>query len=167
MSSLPTSASSSPPPVLSSGPVPAAASRGQHWRDRWAQARWSNGTLVYGSSGLVLLFALLLLGDFAWSLKERAVTPVAQVLLKQMQASDVFIALVVGSVPAGLGLLLGPIVAVRSDRHRGRWGRRIPYLFLPRLSSSCPWWAWPSRPSSVRRCTACWAGLHPVSASAR
>lgn len=127
MSSLPTPASSSPPPVLSSGPVPVAST----WRDRWAQGRWSNGTLVYGSSGLVLLFALLLLGDFAWSLKERAVTPVAQVLLKQMQASDLFIALVVGSVPAGLGLLLGPIVAVRSDRHRGRWGRRIPYLFLP------------------------------------
>ena len=36
-----------------------------------------------------------------------------------------------GVLAMGLGLLLGPIVAVRSDRHRGRWGRRIPYLFLP------------------------------------
>src|SRR5260221_311982 len=28
-------------------------------------------------------------------------------------------------------MLLGPVVSYRSDRHRGRWGRRIPYLVLP------------------------------------
>lgn len=92
---------------------------------------WRHGSLAYGLGGLVLLFAFLLIGDFAWSLKERAVTPVAQILLRQLQASDFFIALVVGSFPAALGLLLGPVIAVRSDRHRGRLGRRIPYLLLP------------------------------------
>lgn len=128
----PTAASSSPAASLDLGPSgaqPAAAP--VSWRQRWQTGRWHNGSLVYGAWGLVMVFALLLLGDFAWSLKERAVTPVAQVLLKQLQASDFFIALVVGSVPAGLGFLLGPVVAVRSDRHRGRWGRRIPYLMLP------------------------------------
>lgn len=92
---------------------------------------WRQGSLVYGMGGLAVLFAWLLLGDFAWSLKERAVVPVAQVLLKQLQASDFFIALVVGSLPAALGMLLGPVIAVRSDRHRGPLGRRIPYLLLP------------------------------------
>lgn len=96
-----------------------------------APRQWQQGSLVYGVGGLAVLFAWLLLGDFAWSLKERAVVPVAQVLLKQLQASDFFIALVVGSLPAALGMLLGPVVAVRSDRHRGRLGRRIPYLLLP------------------------------------
>ena len=67
--------------------------------------QWRQGSLVYGVGGLAVLFAWLLLGDFAWSLKERAVVPVAQVLLKQLQASDFFIALVVGSLPAALGML--------------------------------------------------------------
>lgn len=96
-----------------------------------APRQWRQGSLVYGVGGLAVLFAWLLLGDFAWSLKERAVVPVAQVLLKQLQASDFFIALVVGSLPAALGMLLGPVIAVRSDRHRGSLGRRIPYLLLP------------------------------------
>lgn len=96
-----------------------------------APRQWRQGSLVYGVGGLAVLFAWLLLGDFAWSLKERAVVPVAQVLLKQLEASDFFIALVVGSLPAALGMLLGPVIAVRSDRHRGRLGRRIPYLLLP------------------------------------
>ena len=28
-------------------------------------------------------------------------------------------------------MLLGPVVSTWSDRHRGRWGRRIPYLLVP------------------------------------
>jgi len=96
-----------------------------------APRQWHRGSLVYGVTGLAVLFGWLLLGDFAWSIKERAVVPVAQVLLKQLQASDFFIALVIGSLPAGLGMLLGPVIAVRSDRHRGRFGRRIPFLLMP------------------------------------
>lgn len=95
------------------------------------QQRWHIAGLSYSMAGLVALFGWLLLGDFAWSLKERAVTPVAQILLKQLQASDFYIALIVGSLPAALGMLLAPVVAVRSDRHRGRWGRRLPFLLVP------------------------------------
>jgi Na+/melibiose symporter-like transporter len=36
-----------------------------------------------------------------------------------------------GSVPAGLSMILIPIVSYKSDRHRGRWGRRIPFLLAP------------------------------------
>ncbi|MBU3666519.1 MAG: MFS transporter [Chthoniobacterales bacterium] len=61
-------------------------------------------------------------------MKERAVTPSAQVMLREFQSPDWLVGLLVGSIPAGLGMLLGPIVSVRSDRHRGRWGRRIPFL---------------------------------------
>jgi MFS family permease len=93
--------------------------------------RWRVGTLTYGTAGLIALFCWLLWGDFAWNMKERAIIPMAQLLLKQFQASDLILGLLVTSLPSALGLLLGPIISVRSDRHRGRWGRRIPYLLIP------------------------------------
>lgn len=95
------------------------------------QRVWRAGTLTYTTAGLVALFAWLLWGDFAWWLKERSVVPVAQLFLKKFEATDMIVGLLVGSLPAALGMVLGPIVSVRSDRHRGRWGRRIPYLLIP------------------------------------
>lgn len=89
------------------------------------------GTLVYTGSGLAVLFAWLLWGDFAWNMKERAIGPVAQLLLRQLGATDFVVGLLIGSLPAAIGLILGPVISVRSDRHRGRWGRRIPYLLIP------------------------------------
>lgn len=92
---------------------------------------WHVGTLTYTAGGLVALFALLLWGDFAWNMKERAITPVAQVMLRNFQASDLLVGLLVGSIPAAIGMILGPVVSVWSDRHRGPWGRRIPFLLVP------------------------------------
>lgn len=92
---------------------------------------WTVGTLTYTAGGLALLFFWLLLGDFAWNIKERAVFPVAQLMLKQYQATDLLVGILIGSVPSALGMLFGPIIGVWSDRHRGRWGRRIPFLLLP------------------------------------
>lgn len=107
--------SSTPPPVHSEGSSPS----------------WQVGTLKYTSWGLAGLFFWLLCGDFAWNMKERAVIPVAQLMLKELKASDMIVGLLVGSLPAALGFFLGPIVGVMSDNHRGKWGRRIPYLFIP------------------------------------
>ena len=93
--------------------------------------RWQTGTLVYTMAGLVALFGWLLFGELAWQLKERSINATTQLFLKQFGASDFFVGLMIGSVPSALGMLLAPIVSVRSDRHRGRWGRRIPFLVLP------------------------------------
>lgn len=92
---------------------------------------WRAGTLTYTAGGLAVLFCWLLFGDFAWNIKQRAVDPVAQLLLKQLQASDFIVGILIGSVPSALAFILGPIIGVWSDRHRGRWGRRIPFLLLP------------------------------------
>ena len=92
---------------------------------------WTVGTLTYTTSGLILVFIWLLLGDFAWNLKERAIIPIAQLMLKEFKATDFLIGLLVGSFPAAIGMIIGPIIAVKSDNHRGRWGRRIPYLLIP------------------------------------
>ena len=89
---------------------------------------WRAGTLVYTSGGLVILFAWLLWGDFAWSMKERVAAPVFTIVLKKFQASDTLLGTLTGSLPAAINIILLPIICVRSDRHRGRWGRRIPFL---------------------------------------
>lgn len=91
---------------------------------------WSVGTLTYTAGGLAILFGWLLWGDFAWSMKERSVISVVQLLLRKFEASDMLTGVLIGTLPAAIGMVLGPIISYRSDRHRGRWGRRIPYLVL-------------------------------------
>lgn len=95
------------------------------------ERRWTVGTLTYTSVGLIILFCWLLWGDFAWTMKERAVNPVAMVMLRGFSAPDWLVGLLIGSIPAAIGLILGPVVSVMSDRHRSRWGRRIPFLLFP------------------------------------
>ena len=92
---------------------------------------WRVGTLVYTTGGLVVLFWWLLWGDFAWSLKERSVLPVLQILIRKFGGSDTYYSIIANFFPPAITLLLGPIISYRSDRHRGRWGRRIPYLLIP------------------------------------
>lgn len=91
---------------------------------------WRVGTLSYTSGALAGLFGLLLLGDIAWSLRDRSVGPMAQWYLSQLNTSSVVFGLLMTSFPSLVSLILGPIISVRSDRHRGKWGRRIPYLLL-------------------------------------
>ncbi len=88
---------------------------------------WRAGTLVYTFGGLVGLFALLLLGDFAWAMRERSVAPMAQWYLNSLKIPSVYFGLFLSSFPALIGLIFCPIISVKSDRYRSRWGRRIPF----------------------------------------
>ncbi len=92
--------------------------------------RWKIGTLTYTMGGLFALFCWLLMGDFAWSMKERSVSTVIQLMFRKFGTSDTLNALFMGSLPSAIGLFLGPVISFRSDRHRGSWGRRIPYLLV-------------------------------------
>jgi len=92
---------------------------------------WTVGTLKYTTAGLVALFCLLLWGDFALAMKDRSIGPVVQTLLKTYGSSDLLLALLCSSLPAGIGIILGPIIAYKSDRHRGPRGRRIPFILIP------------------------------------
>lgn len=91
---------------------------------------WSVGSLSYSAAGLVVLFSWLLLGDFAWQLRDRSITPLAQLLLKTFHTSDFATGFLIGSVPYAIGMLISPIFGYWSDRHRSRWGRRIPFLMV-------------------------------------
>jgi len=76
------------------------------------------------------LFVLLLFGDFAWAMRDRSVGPMAQWYLSELKVPNVLFAALLSSFPALIALVLGPVISVRSDRHRGKWGRRIPYLLI-------------------------------------
>ena len=90
--------------------------------------RYTVGTLSYTAGGLAVLFCLLLLGDFAFAMRERSAQPVVQLALQHYGASATYMSLVLAVFPPAIGMLLGPVVSYRSDRHRGPRGRRIPYL---------------------------------------
>ena len=92
---------------------------------------WQVGTLTYTTGGLIALFCVLLWGDFAWALKDRSVPQIVQLLMKNFGASDLLAGFLIGSLPGAISMILGPIISYKSDRHRGRWGRRIPFLLVP------------------------------------
>ncbi len=91
---------------------------------------WTAGTLTYTSAGLAALFFWLLFGDFAWSMRDRSVGPMAQWFLSSQNVPNIVFALLVSSLPAVVGVILGPIISYKSDRHRGKRGRRIPFLLV-------------------------------------
>jgi MFS family permease len=77
------------------------------------------------------LFTWLLLGDFSYMLRERSAAPVAQLMLKKYEATDLITGVFLLTIPWAVILLVGPAVSYWSDHHRGRWGRRIPFLLVP------------------------------------
>ncbi|MFA6962300.1 MAG: MFS transporter [Opitutaceae bacterium] len=92
--------------------------------------QWRAGTLLYSGGALALLFFWLMLGDFSWSMRDRSVGPMAQWYLKHLNVPNYLFALLISSFPSLVGMIIGPIISVKSDRHRGPRGRRIPYLLF-------------------------------------
>ncbi|MBO5763104.1 MAG: MFS transporter, partial [Lentisphaeria bacterium] len=91
---------------------------------------WTNGTLTYTTAGVVVLFCWLLWGDFAWGLKERAVGFVAGLMVKSYGISNFWYAILITAYPCFTNTFLMPAISFWSDRHRGRLGRRIPFLLF-------------------------------------
>ncbi|AOS44769.1 Major Facilitator Superfamily protein [Lacunisphaera limnophila] len=112
-----------PDQPLPAKPIPAPA--------RPAGRVWTAGTLTYTSSALVVLALYLLLGDFAYWMRERSAAPVTQLMLKKFGASDMITGLFLLTIPGAVLLVVGPVVSYWSDNHRSRWGRRIPFLVVP------------------------------------
>jgi MFS family permease len=92
---------------------------------------WSVGTLSYTTAGLAILFFWLLLGDFALQMKERSVDGMFRQLLRKFEASSTLVGVLTSSMPQLIFVLLAPVISFWSDRHRGRRGRRIPFLLVP------------------------------------
>lgn len=86
------------------------------------------GTLSYTKKGIWILFFWLLWNDLAVMLFEQVKT-LASFLFKNNGASNVVIALSASLVQI-LVLLINPVISTWSDRHRGSYGRRRPFLLL-------------------------------------
>ncbi|EIP97839.1 hypothetical protein OpiT1DRAFT_02289 [Opitutaceae bacterium TAV1] len=112
-------------PAVSAPPPPASDHRKQD-----QPKTWSAGTLTYTSTGIVVLFCWLLFGDFAWAMRDRSVFPMAKWYLKTLEVPNVLFGILMSSFPAIIGLFLGPVISMKSDRHRGRRGRRLPFLLV-------------------------------------
>lgn len=93
-------------------------------------SRWHVGGLVYGVGGLAALFVFLLLGDLAYSLRERAVQEVFKAMLLNLSQNALLLNLLVGALPAAVTTVVAMIAGAWSDRTRTRLGRRIPFLLV-------------------------------------
>ena len=102
--------------------LPSAAQVSAH------QDRYRCGTLVYTKGGLFALFGWLLWGDFSYTLMESVWVTVLPLTLKSQGAPNTVIALVIATIPQAMNFILNPIISTASDRHRGKRGRRIPFL---------------------------------------
>lgn len=92
--------------------------------------RFKLGTLSYTKLGLITLFLYLLWGDFCFTMIEIVVPSIIPLELNTYGAPNWMLGLVVTTIPNIMAAVLNPIISVKSDRFRSRWGRRIPFLFL-------------------------------------
>lgn len=88
------------------------------------------GTLEYTRRGLFTLFMWLLWGDFCFVCMEMVHPTVLPLTLKGLGASNVVISVFVTTIMNVMNFLVNPVVSFRSDRHRGRFGRRRPFLLF-------------------------------------
>jgi MFS family permease len=88
------------------------------------------GTLQYTKAGLVWVFLMLLWGDLCFTLMETVAPSIVPLRLNDLGASDFLLMMVTTTIPMVIGTLTNPFISVISDRHRGRFGRRIPFLLI-------------------------------------
>jgi hypothetical protein len=88
------------------------------------------GTLIYSRAGLAWVFMWLLWGDFCFTMMETVVPSIIPLRLRELDAPNWVLGVILVTVPSVLNVLLNPIISTTSDRHRGRFGRRIPFMMI-------------------------------------
>ena len=80
-----------------------------------------------------MLFVWLLWGDFAAAFFGSVFGNFLPLYLKDLQASDTLIGVMLGSIGGIINILFLPGISRMSDNCRSRWGRRIPFLTIATL----------------------------------
>jgi MFS family permease len=102
------------------------------------------GTLTYTKAGLAALFAWLLWGDFCYTMMQAVVPSLVPLKLNALGCPNWLMGMIMTTIPGILGIVVGPWVSFKSDRHRSKWGRRIPFIIwtLPFLCVSLALLGW-------------------------
>ncbi|RQW79003.1 MAG: MFS transporter, partial [Methylococcus sp.] len=95
-----------------------------------SQKVYQAGTLTYSLYGVFTLFIWLLWGDFCFSLMEVVWNSIIPLKIKELQAPNWAIGVIMVSIPQILNALLNPVISTASDRYRSRWGRRRPFMLV-------------------------------------
>ena len=96
------------------------------------------GTLTYTTRGLIVLFAWMLWGDFCFTLMEAVVPSILPLKLRSLDSPNMVIGFIMTTLPAMFNFTITPVLSFKSDRHRGKWGRRLPFILatMPFLALS-------------------------------
>jgi nitrate/nitrite transporter NarK len=97
--------------------------------DGAGQDRFACGTLRYTPATLAILFGWLLWGDFTMTLME-SMPSLLVMQFKDHQISNQAIAVLTVTLFQVCNVVLNPVISYSSDRWRGRWGRRRPFLMF-------------------------------------
>src|SRR4051812_1796613 len=90
---------------------------------------WHVGSLSYSLPGLVNVFFWMLWGDFCLNLMDSGVQPnVIPLQLKKYGASMSAIGFLTGTVVEVMSIIGVVVISTWSDRHRGKLGRRMPFM---------------------------------------
>jgi len=108
--------------------VPADASPTNQTVDAHGRKIHTCGTLQYTTFGLIAVCFWLLWGDFIWCLFEQALPNLLPLKLKDLGATDTMNQVLNRSLGCAVAFIFAPAISMASDRHRGRFGRRIPFL---------------------------------------
>jgi len=91
---------------------------------------WHCGTLTYTKMGLISLFGFMIWGDFANVIMNHVIPSVMPLKFKALGASNLTIGLFMTTIPSILQVFMNPWISYKSDRHRSKWGRRIPFILF-------------------------------------
>ena len=96
-----------------------------------AETKYRIGTLEYTKRGLFLLFVYLLWGDFCFTIMESVFPQITPITMRNLGSSNFLISMVITTIPSIFNAVVCPWVSFKSDRHRSKSGRRIPFLLFP------------------------------------
>jgi MFS family permease len=72
----------------------------------------------------------LLWGDFCFVFMQNVVPTIMPLKFQALGVSNATMGLILGSMPPAIHIFLNPVISFKSDRYRGRFGRRIPFMLV-------------------------------------
>jgi len=94
------------------------------------------GTLIYSKAGLISLFAWLLWADVCFVLME-GIPGLIPLKLKALDTPNWLMAVMLSTIPMLLNATICPWVSFKSDRHRSKLGRRLPFILYTAPFLTC------------------------------